>query len=138
MKFSIFLIIALALLAFAAEAAIDRTTIQGKLAFPNVQPVMPPLGNIKISLNGHEFTTLTSADGSFSFYDVPVGIYSLDVLSTNVLFPSSKLKITRGNIINNDPDSITNNQNQDNNNNNNNNISSGKSDINEPNFLKAF
>ncbi len=75
-------------------AAVERTNVEGKLAFPANQAASPSLGNIKLTLNGNEFSTFTRADGSFVFYEIPVGIYSLDVLSLHIMFPAAKIKIS--------------------------------------------
>ena len=66
------------------------TDIEGQLIFSFI----PAEKNVKLKLNGDDYTTISRADGSFVFYNVPDGIYSLDVLSINHIFPTLKLKIT--------------------------------------------
>jgi hypothetical protein len=44
--------------------------IEGKIQVPSNRL---PVGNVEITLNGDQFVTLTRADGSFTFYDVPTG-----------------------------------------------------------------
>ena len=77
-------------------AAMERTTLEGMLGFPTKQINAPSLSNIKVTLNGNEYTAFTRADGAFTFYEVPEGIYSLDVLSLHILFPAAKIKVVAG------------------------------------------
>ena len=74
-------------------AAEQRTSLEGVLGFPTKQTNAPSLSNIKVTLNGDEYTAFTRADGAFTFYEVPAGIYSLDVLSLHILFPAAKIKV---------------------------------------------
>lgn len=48
-------------------------------------------------MNGDEFVTVSRIDGSFTFREVPSGIYLLDVSSINSIFPQLKLKISSEN-----------------------------------------
>jgi hypothetical protein len=82
-------------LAENSSSKINRVSVEGRLEIP-VAPgrQQQSLSNIKVSMNGAEYITYTRYDGSFTFYGVPDGIYSLDVLSVDIFFPSAKLKIT--------------------------------------------
>jgi hypothetical protein len=52
------------------------------------------LSNTVIALNGNQYTTLTARDGTFTFYDIPSGIYSLDVRNIYYVFSSLKIKVS--------------------------------------------
>ena len=74
----------------AAPSMADKVT--GK------QPPVNPhhaqaVGNIKVSLNGGEYTTYTLTDGTFHFHNVPAGIYYLDVHAIHLHYPSAKIKV---------------------------------------------
>ncbi len=94
MRVLFFVAIALSLLCCVLCKATERTDVQGRLAFPTKQANTQALANVKVTLNGHEFSTFTNADGSFTFHQVPVGIYTLDALSPHILFPVAKIKIS--------------------------------------------
>jgi len=64
-------------------------TVEGRVMLGNLDA-----SNIRLSLNGMQYHALTSIDGSFRFYDIPSGIYSLDVLDTRFLYSQLKLKVT--------------------------------------------
>ena len=97
---------ALNFFAFIAVISSEKTTdIRGTLIIrnfnddPKKQPtILDPssfmLSNIKVSLNAGEFTTLTTITGAFIFPNVPVGVYSLDVLSITYVFSTMKLKVS--------------------------------------------
>lgn len=74
-----------------ASSELENATlsIEGKLAIPNGANA----SNIKVSLNGEKYITLSSLDGSFSFPFIPSGIYLLDVLSVKDIFPQMKIKV---------------------------------------------
>ena len=62
--------------------------------------------NFQVVLNRGEHTALSSADGTFMFYDVPAGIYLLDVLSIHHAFPQMKIKVGTGKESNSSPVSV--------------------------------
>jgi len=64
--------------------------IEGRLVIPDGSSS----ANIKVVLNGEQYTTLSRTDGVFIFHQVPSGIYSLEVLTPRVAFPSMKIKVT--------------------------------------------
>ena len=49
--------------------------------------------NIQVTLNGGEYTAISRIDGKFTFYDVPTGVYLLDVLSIHHVFSQMKIKV---------------------------------------------
>jgi len=90
---------------------IARTSVEGILTLPTPtgQAVPQPnkvtgkiplnpqqalaVGNIKLSLNGGEYSTYSRSDGSFAFNNVPAGIYYLDVYAIHLHYPSVKIKV---------------------------------------------
>lgn len=50
-------------------------------------------GNIELTLNGGQFSALTRVDGSFTFHDIPTGVYILDASTVHYIFPQMKLKV---------------------------------------------
>jgi hypothetical protein len=62
-----------------ASASAATTTVEGTLMVPSGE--MAP--NYQITLNRGEHSTLSRADGTFAFYEVPPGIYLLDVASVH-------------------------------------------------------
>ena len=71
-------VVAIVLL-FCCFGQILSITVDGLLDIPNGEMA----SNFQVILNRGEYTTLSKADGSFSFYNVPNGIYLLDVLSVH-------------------------------------------------------
>ena len=69
--------------------ASPTTTITGQLRLPDETPV----NSTKIVLNSGEFTSYSKADGTFSFYGIPPGIYLLDVHSHKHHFGQVKIKL---------------------------------------------
>eukprot|EP01031_Cornospumella_fuschlensis_P011595 gene11595-14165_t len=65
----------------------------GKVVLPDGNPI----AGSPVSLNSGEYTVTSRIDGSFTFYDVSSGIYSLDVYSTAFHFPQLKLKVSTEN-----------------------------------------
>lgn len=80
-----------------AATAVDILTlpIEGRIEMPNSN--FEPPTNQEITLNGDQFSTLSRRDGSFTFNDIPSGIYLLDVGSSAYLFPQMKIKISAEN-----------------------------------------
>lgn len=68
--------------------------IEGRIEVPNAGL---PVGNQEITLNGGEYSTLTRTDGSFSFYEIPSGIYLLDVGDIRATYPQAKIKVSAEN-----------------------------------------
>lgn len=68
--------------------------VEGRIEVPNAGM---PVGNQEITLNGGEYSTLTRSDGSFSFYEVPSGIYLLDVGDIRATYPQMKIKVSAEN-----------------------------------------
>ena len=48
------------------------------------------------SVKWGEYSSLSRADGSFTFYNVDAGIYLLEVLCVEFAFPQIKVKIVKG------------------------------------------
>ncbi len=53
------------------------------------------VSNIRVVLNGGEYTSLSRQDGSFAFYNVDTGIYLLEVMSVEFAFPQMKVKVDK-------------------------------------------
>lgn len=83
------LFISAILLSASRAFAISTLPIEGVLEIPNGEPA----SNYQITLNGGEYSTLSRQDGSFVFFDIPSGIYALDVLSIKYAFPQVKIKV---------------------------------------------
>lgn len=75
--------------ATAARTVIATLPIDGELDIPNGESA----SNIRVTLNGGEYSALSRIDGKFTFHDVPSGIYLLDVLSIHQVFSQMKLKV---------------------------------------------
>ena len=67
------------MLLFCCFSQILSITVDGLLDIPNGEMA----SNFQVTLNRGEYATLSKADGTFSFYNVPNGIYLLDVLSVH-------------------------------------------------------
>jgi Protein of unknown function (DUF2012) len=74
---------------WASSKAPSTLPIEGVLEIPNGELAV----NYQITLNGGEYTTISRHDGSFTFFDVPSGIYTLDVLAIKYAFPQVKIKV---------------------------------------------
>jgi hypothetical protein len=72
----------------AGAVCSEGMTVEGRVTLGKMDP-----SNMKLSLNGLKHYAMTAGDGSFRFYDVPSGIYLLDVLDTNFVFSTMKLKV---------------------------------------------
>lgn len=86
-----FRVLCLAMIASSVLAIADIASmnVEGKLAIPH----QSSMANIKIGLNGDQFTTVSKRDGSFVFYNIPSGTYLLDVLSVSYVFSQFKIKV---------------------------------------------
>lgn len=80
------------LLLLLSSSCIDRllaVIVEGMLEIPSGEMA----SNFEVVLNRGEQSTLSKADGTFTFYEVPPGIYLLDVLSIHHAFPQMKIKV---------------------------------------------
>jgi hypothetical protein len=68
--------------------------VEGRIEVPNAGL---PVANQEITLNGGEYSTLTRVDGSFTFYEIPSGIYLLDVGDIRATYPQMKIKVSAEN-----------------------------------------
>ena len=87
-------LLSLLLLALPLQVA-ATTTFQGKLLLPSTSDprVADGIPSTTITLNGGEYATVSSSStGEFTFYDLPDGIYVLDVNSVELVFPQVKIK----------------------------------------------
>lgn len=73
------------LLSTSAEE--DTITLHGRLQFPDKRPYNT---TTKISVNHGAYTTYSRRDGNFTLYDLPPGIYQIDVLSVHHHFSQVK------------------------------------------------
>lgn len=69
--------------------SVNAVNIEGQLIFKDDFPA----SNIPISLNDDEYSTLSKADGCFSFYGVPSGIYLLEILETSHIYSNYKIRV---------------------------------------------
>jgi Protein of unknown function (DUF2012) len=86
---SLLLQVAILLIVASQGWATSTLPIEGILEIPNGEVA----ANYQITLNGGEYTTISRFDGSFTFFDVPSGIYALDVLAIKYAFPQVKIKV---------------------------------------------
>lgn len=69
------------------------TKVEGTVKIPDGTVAV----NFKITLNGDEYMTMTDINGAFTFYNVPSGIYLLDVQSLYQQYSQFKLKVNAEN-----------------------------------------
>lgn len=72
-----------------AVASLMTFPVEGRLTYPDRSAP----GTTKLSLNGGEHEAFSRADGSFTFHDVPPGVYLLDVLSLDAIFSQVKINL---------------------------------------------
>ena len=75
------------------------TTLQGKIVIPDGGQKdslknKVDVGNMELTLNGGERTTMTTISGEFAFYEVPAGVYTLNVNDIEYTFSQLKIKVT--------------------------------------------
>lgn len=75
-----------------ALSHVDGLTCEGTLVIPGLEK---KVSNIRVVLNGGEYTSLSRQDGSFAFYNVDTGIYLLEVMSVEFAFPQMKVKVDK-------------------------------------------
>ena len=94
MMMSVFRILMLvAFIAFGAssvQVSVATLPVDGELDIPTGELA----SNIQVTLNGGEFAATSRIDGRFTFYDVPTGVYLLDVLSIHHVFSQMKIKVS--------------------------------------------
>jgi len=66
-------------------------TIEGKLKLPQQET---QINSTQITLNDAEFSTYSKSDGSFTFYNIPEGIYVLDIHSSSYYFSQIKIQVS--------------------------------------------
>ena len=74
------------------------TSLHGKVVVPdggkkNQAQTKKDVGNMEVILNGGERTTMTTISGDFAFYEVPAGVYALDVNDIEYTFSQLKIKV---------------------------------------------
>lgn len=84
-----FLILAIITL-ISSSSSILTLPIEGQIEIPSGESV----SNIHVQLNQGEYTCMSRSDGSFTFHDIPTGIYLLDVLSIRQVFSKMKIKVS--------------------------------------------
>ena len=75
------------------------TSLHGKVVVPdggkkNQAQTKKDVGNMEVILNGGERTTMTTISGDFAFYEVPAGVYALDVNDIEYTFSQLKIKVS--------------------------------------------
>lgn len=71
----------------STTASEETITLHGRLQFPDKRPYNT---TTKISVNHGAYTAYSRSDGNFTFYDLPPGIYQIDVLSVQHHFSQVK------------------------------------------------
>jgi hypothetical protein len=91
------LVVVLLLSAHLCIIALDEK-VERPLSVPIEGKVIIPTGastaNYEVTLNGQQHSTLCRMDGTFTFHDIPSGIYLLDVSAIGEYFPQIKLKVS--------------------------------------------
>jgi len=80
---------------FASIHAAGGMNIQGRIFVP--ETMTPP--TLEISLNNGERSALSRLDGSFILEGVPDGLYSLQVVSVDWIFPSYQVTVAGGQVL---------------------------------------
>mmetsp|Transcript_22987 Transcript_22987/g.33014 ORF Transcript_22987/g.33014 Transcript_22987/m.33014 type:complete len:213 (-) Transcript_22987:70-708(-) len=76
----------------SAELTPLTVPIEGRIVIPD--PTRR-VGNHILSLNGNEYITITRVDGSFTFENIPTGIYLLDITTAiHDIFPILKIRVS--------------------------------------------
>lgn len=70
-----------------------NVNVEGTLVIPGLEK---KVSNIRVVLNGGEYSSTSRQDGSFAFYDVETGIYLLEAMSVEFAFPQMKVKVDKG------------------------------------------
>lgn len=83
------LVISIAYGASSVQVITATLPVNGELDIPTGELA----SNIQVTLNGGEYTAISRIDGKFTFYDVPTGVYLLDVLSIHHVFSQMKIKV---------------------------------------------
>lgn len=91
---SLLLVVSALVLPIATGGA-PTTTIEGRLVLPDDSPFNQ---TTRISLNYGQLAAYSRYDGSFSVYDVPPGIHSLDVDSLTHHFSQIKIQVLEDDI----------------------------------------
>jgi hypothetical protein len=91
MNLIVLTILGLILLSSSAMAQ-ESVPIEGRVVVPDGKKGRG-LASIKVVLNGGEYSTVTRADGKFTFHDVEMGIYLLEVNAVQLAFPQMKVKV---------------------------------------------
>lgn len=86
--------IVVAISAEVSVAPAQSMPIEGTISIPDGVTVP---ANFRVHLDGDKYSAMTNVAGAFKFYDVPSGIYLLDVASVNHLFPQIKVKVSAQN-----------------------------------------
>jgi hypothetical protein len=71
---------------------VQSTDITGRL----FTPTLSPYSGCEIILNANIHTTISRRDGQFTFHNVSEGVYLIEVLSTELVFPHMRLKVSEG------------------------------------------
>lgn len=96
--FVLFFLLSL-LLVRSDEKSNLTTTLQGKIVVPDGGQKDQlknkiDVGNMEVTLNGGERTTMTTISGEFAFYEVPTGVYTLNVNDIEYTFSQLKIKVS--------------------------------------------
>eukprot|EP01105_Mastigella_eilhardi_P018610 TRINITY_DN4321_c0_g1_i1.p1 TRINITY_DN4321_c0_g1~~TRINITY_DN4321_c0_g1_i1.p1 ORF type:complete len:211 (+),score=57.46 TRINITY_DN4321_c0_g1_i1:3-635(+) len=92
------LLAAVACAAVAEGAASDSLTFAGKITTPD--SLSASFVGVRVVLNnaltGERLSSLVKHNGGFTFYDVPVGVYTLEVISSEFWHDPERLEVRPG------------------------------------------
>jgi len=77
----------------SSSSSLITTKIEGTVKIPDGTVAV----NFKVTLNGNEYISMTDINGAFTFYNIPSGIYLLDVQSLYQIYSQFKLKVNAEN-----------------------------------------
>ena len=80
-------------ISLSSSSSLITTKIEGTVKIPDGTVAV----NFKVTLNGNEYISMTDINGAFTLYNIPSGIYLLDVQSLYQIYSQFKLKVNAEN-----------------------------------------
>ena len=71
-----------------AVSKLVKSSVEGRLA------AELPLSNVRVVLNGGEYTAIPRQDGTFKLHDVSPGTYLLEIMDTQSVWPTVRLDVS--------------------------------------------